>query len=149
MVAAYRAAISAPEISVTNGFDNEDGVSFVYVDSDFTENSSVSKEEDMVKISFTVKDDSIVSSTAKIQLLEESGEVNSLIVYDENEQVVPDNKVNTFKNKDGDLYEYYILYPRKKLDGKESVNLLITADNSKIKSSKKITLIRRNLFNLN
>lgn len=150
MVAAYRATISAPEISVTNGFDNEEGVSFVYVDSDFTENSSVSKEEDMVKISFTVKDDSIVSSTAKIQLLDESGEVNNLIVYDEKKQVVPYNKVNTFfKNTDGDLYEYYILYPRKKLDGKESVNLSITADNSKIKSSKKITLIRRNLFNLN
>ena len=71
MVAAYRAAISAPEISVTNGFDNGEGVSFVYMDSDFTENSSASKEEDMVKISFTVRDDSIISGTSKIQLFEE------------------------------------------------------------------------------
>lgn len=150
MVAAYRAAISAPEITVTNGFDNGEGVSFVYMDSDFTENSLTSKEEDMVKISFTVRDDSIVSGTSKIQLFEESGEVNTLTVYDEKNQVVVDNKVNTFfKNTDGDLYEYYILYPRAKLDGKESVNLKITADNSKIKSSKTVTLIRRNLFNLN
>lgn len=150
MVAAYRAAISAPEISVTNGFDNGEGVSFVYMDSDFTENSLVSKEEDMVKISFTVRDDSIVSGTSKIQLFEESGEVKTLTVYDEKNQIVADNKVNTFfKNIDGDLYEYYILYPRAKLDGKESVNLKITADNSKIKSSKTVTLIRRNLFNLN
>lgn len=150
MVAAYRATISAPEISVTNGFDNEEGVSFVYMDSNYTENTTDLQEEDMVKISFTVKDDSIISGNAKIQLFEDSGEVNNLIVYDDKNLIVTDNKVNTFfKNTDGDLFEYYILYPRAKLDGQEFVNLTITADNSKIKSSKKITLIRRNLFNLN
>lgn len=64
----------------------------------------------MVKNSFTVRDDSIVSGTSKIQLFEESGEVKTLTVYDEKNQIVADNKVNTFfKNTDGDLYEYYIL----------------------------------------
>lgn len=149
MIAAYRAALSAPEISVTNGFDNDEGVSFVYADCDFEENTKASTDLDKVKISFTVKDDSIISDTAKIRVYDESGELIDLTVYDEKGNVVTDNKVNTFFKNNGDLYEYYILYPRVKLDGKESVNLKLTADNTKIKSSKTITLIRRNLFNLN
>lgn len=150
MVAAYRATIAEPKITVTNGFDNEDGVSFVYVDCDFDENAKASTQEDKVKIYFTVKDDSIISDTSKILVYDAEGELVDLLVYDENNKVVPDNNVKTFsKNTNGDLYEYYILYPREKLDGKESVNLKIIADNSKIKSSKTVTLIRRNLFNMN
>ncbi|WP_310603009.1 hypothetical protein, partial [Anaerosporobacter sp.] len=94
--------------------------------------------------------ESVISDTAKIQVYDESGELSGISVYDENGNGVVDNRVNTFsKNVDGELYIYYILYPREKLDGKEYCNLKITADNSKIKSSKTVTLIRRNLFNLN
>lgn len=148
MIAAYRATIAEPEITITNGFDNDEGVSFVYVDCDFEENTKASTDEDKVKITFTVKDDSIISDTAKIQVYDENGELVDLTVFDKNDDVVLDNKVKTFST-DGDLYEYYILYPKVKLDSKEYVNLKITADNSKIKSSKTVTLIRRNLFNLN
>lgn len=149
MVAAYRATIAEPKITITNGFDNEEGISFVYVDCDFNENSKASTTADTVKISFTVKDDSIISDTAKIRVYDSEGEVVNLLVYDENDREVLDNNIKTYsKNIDGDLYEYYILYPREKLDGKESVNLKITADNSKLKSSKTVTLIRRNLFNM-
>lgn len=150
MVAAYRATIAEPKITITNGFDNDEGVSFVYVDCDFDENSKTSTREDKVKVSFTVKDDSIISDSAKIRVYDGAGELVDIQVYDENNNVALDNNVNTYsKNTDGDLYEYYILYPREKLDGKESINLKITADNSKIKSSKTVTLIRRNLFNMN
>ncbi|WP_310601865.1 DUF5057 domain-containing protein, partial [Anaerosporobacter sp.] len=53
MVAAYRATIAEPEIDITNGVDNDEGVSFVYVDCDFDDNLNSSAAEDKVKISFT------------------------------------------------------------------------------------------------
>lgn len=149
MVAAYRASLSAPEITVTNGYDNEAGVSFVYSDCDFSENDKTSTPEDKVRISFTVKDDSIVSDTSMISIYDGDGNKLSLPVYDEDENIVPENKVKTYsKNSNGELYQYYVLYPKEKLDKKESTNLKIIADNTKIKSTKLVTLIRRNLFNL-
>ncbi|WP_167954742.1 DUF5057 domain-containing protein [Anaerosporobacter faecicola] len=150
MVAAYRASLAEPEITVTNGVEGQDGKSFVYVDLDVRDNMLPSNESDEVKVAFTVKDDSIISDSAKITIYDENGEVMNLAIYDEYNQVILDSKVYTYsKNTQGELYEYYILYPREKLDGKESINLMIMADNTKIKARKTVTLLRRNLFDLN
>ena len=82
MIAAYRASISSPEITVTNGYDNEVVVSFVYSDCYFNDNESNSTPEDMVRINFTVKDDSIVSDTSTISFLCQKDSSSGTIEYE-------------------------------------------------------------------
>lgn len=147
MIAAYVASGEAPDIKVVGGIEKSSNESLLYIDSDYNDRNKVTADAEQIIITFTVEDEQDESGEALIRLYDIAGELTEIKIYDES-NIEVDNKVNTHK-VNGKYKEYHFSYPKKKLDDKEFANLSITATSSKYTGNETVTLLRRNLFNLN